>query len=76
MLSWYSTLISLSVTVLNQVKFVTEVRLQTKKNANNRSEEHWRFSKDEGHKLGGNALQIKSYAALQRKSRLTLRKEI
>ena len=27
-----------------------------KKNANNRSEEHWRFSKDEGHKLGGNAL--------------------
>ena len=26
-----------------------------KKNANNRSEEHWRFSKDEGHKLGGNA---------------------
>ena len=26
-----------------------------KKNANNRSEEHWRFSKDEGQKLGGNA---------------------
>ena len=47
-----------------------------KKNANNRSEEHWRFSKDEGQKLGGTALYISFYAALQRKSRLTLRKEI
>ena len=72
MLSWYRTLISLAVTVLNQVKFVKEVRLY-KKNANNRSEEHWRFSKDEGQKLGGNALYINEYAALQRKSRLTLR---
>ena len=55
MLSWYRTLISLAVTVLNQVKFVIEVRL-LKINANSGSEEHWRFSKDEGQKLGGNAL--------------------
>ena len=39
--SWYRTLISLAVTVINQGKFATEVRL--KKNDNNRSEEHWRF---------------------------------
>ena len=29
------------------------------------------FSKDEGQKLGGTALYIQKYAALQRKSRLT-----
>ena len=34
------------------------------------------FSKDEGQKLGGTALYTLGYAALQRKSRLTLRKEI
>ena len=34
------------------------------------------FSKDVGQKLGGAALYILKYAALQRKSRLTLRKEI
>ena len=39
--SWYRTLISLAVTVINQGKLDTEIRL--KKNANNRSEEHWRF---------------------------------
>jgi hypothetical protein len=47
-----------------------------KKNANNRLEEHWRFCKDEGQKLGRATPYILEYAALQRKSRLTLRKEI
>ena len=72
--SWYRTSISLAVTVINQGKFATEVTF--KKTPITVLRSIGVFSKNEGQKLGGAALYNLEYAALQRKSRLTLRKEI